>query len=236
MTSTTARRAGTGRTRATQARRLRSASRASRRTRAYEVRVRASNAEGAGDWSSSASGRTDASNSQEAEGDVRLVGGTTAQEGRVEIHHNGEWGTVCDDRFVSDDAEVVCRQLGFTGGQAHTRAAFGAGTGTIWMDDVQCTGSESRPGGLPVRGMGPAQLPPLGGRRRVVRGVVGQLARGRGGVGRGADLALRPAAGLGLGAVAGRLRGRGGHAAGAGSGRFGRRGRRRSAADAVAGG
>ena len=120
---------------------------------AYEVRVRASNAEGAGDWSPSASGRTAASDGA-AEGDVRLVGGSTAQEGRVEIHHDGEWGTVCDDRFVSDDAEVVCRQLGLTGGQAHTRAAFGAGTGTIWMDDVQCTGSETRLADCPFGGWG----------------------------------------------------------------------------------
>ena len=119
----------------------------------YEVRVRASNPEGAGDWSSAASGRTAAADSV-SEGDVRLVGGGTAQEGRVEIYHNSEWGTVCDDRFVSDDAAVVCRQLGYTGGQAHTRAAFGAGTGTIWMDDVQCTGSESRLADCPFGGWG----------------------------------------------------------------------------------
>ena len=120
---------------------------------AYEVRVRASNAEGASDWSPGASGRTDAADGA-SEGDVRLVGGGNAQEGRVEIYHNSEWGTVCDDRFVSDDAVVVCRQLGYTGGQAHTRAAFGAGTGTIWMDDVQCTGSESRLADCPFGGWG----------------------------------------------------------------------------------
>ena len=77
---------------------------------------------------------------------------TTGQEGRVEIHHNGEWGTVCDDRFGSDDAAVVCRQLGYTGGAAHRRAEFGEGTGTIWMDDVQCTGSESRLADCPFPG------------------------------------------------------------------------------------
>ena len=113
---------------------------------AYQVRVRASNAEGTGDWSPAASGRTDEATEADgaAEGDVRLVNGSTEQEGRLEIYHDDEWGTVCDDRFVSDDAEVVCRQLGYTGGQAHTRAAFGAGTGQIWMDDVRCDGSESR--------------------------------------------------------------------------------------------
>ena len=115
----------------------------------YEVRVRASNAEGAGDWSPAASGRTGAS-----DGDVRLVGGSTPQEGRVEIHHDGAWGTVCDDRFTSEDAAVVCRQLGYAGGDAHRRAAFGEGAGTIAMDDVQCTGSESRLANCPFTGWG----------------------------------------------------------------------------------
>ena len=109
----------------------------------HEVRVRASNAEGTGDWSPAASGSTGASDGA-AEGDVRLVNGTTAQEGRVEIYHNGEWGTVCDDRFAADEAAVVCRQLGLTGGEAHREAAFGKGAGTIWLDDVQCDGTESR--------------------------------------------------------------------------------------------
>ena len=120
---------------------------------AYEVRVRASNAAGTGDWSSPASGRTDASDGAAA-GDIRLVNGSTEHEGRVEIYHAGEWGTVCDDRFVDDDAEVVCRQLGLTGGQAHHRAAFGAGTGRIWMDDVRCSGDESRLADCAFRGWG----------------------------------------------------------------------------------
>ncbi|XP_035942367.1 macrophage scavenger receptor types I and II isoform X1 [Halichoerus grypus] len=75
---------------------------------------------------------------------VRLIGGRAPHEGRVEIFHNGQWGTVCDDHWELRGGQVICRSLGYQGVQAvHKGAYFGQGTGPIWLNEVFCFGRES---------------------------------------------------------------------------------------------
>lgn len=45
---------------------------------------------------------------------IRLMGGTSPMEGRVEIYYNNEWGTLCDDSWDRMAASVVCFMLGFS--------------------------------------------------------------------------------------------------------------------------
>ncbi|XP_028416617.1 scavenger receptor cysteine-rich type 1 protein M130-like [Dendronephthya gigantea] len=75
---------------------------------------------------------------------LRLQGSLSKNgTGRVEVFFNGQWGTICDDGWDFKDARVVCRQLGY---QDAVRALQGGqvpdGSGRIWLDDVQCKGTE----------------------------------------------------------------------------------------------
>jgi hypothetical protein len=79
------------------------------------------------------------------DGQVRLSNGSNVLEGRVEICINNAWGTVCDNIFSRDDSVVICHQLGFSRKDAHAfrGAHFGMGSGPIFLDQVNCIGSES---------------------------------------------------------------------------------------------
>ena len=71
---------------------------------------------------------------------LRLVDGNGYNTGRLEVFHEGIWGTVCDDGWTQRNSIVACRELGFASG-TFTRQ-FGAGTGRIWMDNVNCRESD----------------------------------------------------------------------------------------------
>jgi len=74
---------------------------------------------------------------------VMLVGGSSPYEGRLEVYYSGTWGTVCDDYFRDAAAGVVCFMLGYGHGGRFINNSYGAGSGRIWLDDVQCTGTET---------------------------------------------------------------------------------------------
>ena len=77
---------------------------------------------------------------------IRLVGGAKSSSfhsGRVEVFSHRQWGTICDNSWSSNEARVVCRQLGYTSGAAYRGAVYGEGTGPIWLGFVRCLGYES---------------------------------------------------------------------------------------------
>ena len=80
-----------------------------------------------------------------------MRGGEDRCSGRVELWHVGSWGTVCDDSWDLADAEVVCRQLGCSRAVGTlVGAAFKPGSGSVWLDEVGCRGSEASLWGCPA--------------------------------------------------------------------------------------
>ncbi|KAM9266952.1 scavenger receptor cysteine-rich type 1 protein M130-like [Cariama cristata] len=89
--------------------------------------------------------------------ELRLAAGGSPCAGRVEVKLRGQWGTVGDNNWDMEDAEVVCRQLG-CGSAASTESAgvrFGQADGPISLAVVDCRGDEAALWDCEVRGWGP---------------------------------------------------------------------------------
>ena len=67
-----------------------------------------------------------------------------AYQGRLAVFHEGEWGTICHDAFETVDATVACRQMGYTEGAVIDVLVAADTNATIWLDNVECRGSEAR--------------------------------------------------------------------------------------------
>lgn len=75
------------------------------------------------------------------DGSLRLVDGVSPHDGRVEVFHFGQWGTVHSDSWGLLDAIVVCRQLDYP--SAIAPKSFSCGNISNWLSSVQCTGFEA---------------------------------------------------------------------------------------------
>lgn len=74
---------------------------------------------------------------------IRLTGGKNNSQGRVELNYDGTWGSICDYQFDTEEARVICQQMGFIDGHAFKNSYFGNGTGPVYITDLACTGNET---------------------------------------------------------------------------------------------
>eukprot|EP00062_Callorhinchus_milii_P023953 gi/632983377/ref/XP_007908617.1/ PREDICTED: scavenger receptor cysteine-rich type 1 protein M160-like [Callorhinchus milii] len=75
---------------------------------------------------------------------LRLENGGSRCDGRVEIYHDGTWGRLLDDSWNISDAAVICRQQNCGSViSIYNSSQYGEGTGPVWINNVQCTGTET---------------------------------------------------------------------------------------------
>lgn len=85
--------------------------------------------------------------------DVKLVDGTSPCDGRLQVLYNGHWGAVCNTGWGLEDAMVLCQELD-CGEAEQTMSHVGPFAGSIWMDNLACTGNEMMLWNCPFTGWG----------------------------------------------------------------------------------
>lgn len=75
---------------------------------------------------------------------VRLVNGSGRCSGRLEIHSNQSWWSVCEEDLDRNDAQVVCRELGCGAPGLLQGGLYGDGEAPVWTSELQCEGNESK--------------------------------------------------------------------------------------------
>lgn len=84
---------------------------------------------------------------------IRLIGGVISSEGHVLVRYNGIWGGVCSNHWDEKDSLVVCRELGY--GRAEGQEILNTSAPVpVWMNNVQCIGTESHLWTCPFSGWG----------------------------------------------------------------------------------
>lgn len=73
---------------------------------------------------------------------VRLSEGVFSHKGLVQVYHSRTWGWICNQGWDKQDADVVCRELGFTKASMVYGSLKDKG-GVIWMKNIQCIGNET---------------------------------------------------------------------------------------------
>lgn len=92
--------------------------------------------------------------------ELRLAAGRGPCEGRVEVKLRGRWGTVADDAWDMEDAEVVCQQMGCgSAAGAYHSSLFGQAEGSISLAVVDCHGAEKALWDCKIQGWGPYNGP-----------------------------------------------------------------------------
>ncbi|XP_033114304.1 lysyl oxidase homolog 2-like [Anneissia japonica] len=77
------------------------------------------------------------------QGDVRLFGGYSGNQGTLEAYLYGNWGTVCSYNWNKVASDVVCRQLGYDRAEDWSDNSYRAYK-TIHKVVIECTGEESQ--------------------------------------------------------------------------------------------